>query len=51
MFRPFMCPFSGRCITKYRHIDILQKFLNQFTDIIANDDQKDATIFGLFIYS
>ena len=26
MFRPLMWPSSGRCITKYRYIEILQKF-------------------------
>ena len=26
MFRPLMWPSSGKCITKYRHIEIFQKF-------------------------
>jgi hypothetical protein len=33
MFRPLMWPSAGRCITKDRYIEILQKVLNQCTDI------------------
>ena len=30
MFRPLMYPSSGRCITKDRYSEIVQKFLDQF---------------------
>jgi hypothetical protein len=33
MFRPLMWPSSGRCITKDRYIEILQKFGDRSTDI------------------
>jgi hypothetical protein len=44
MFRPHMCPSSGVCVTKYRYIEVLQKFLNQFADI-----KKRTVVFSMYL--
>jgi hypothetical protein len=31
MFRSLMWPFSGRCVTKNKYVEMLQNFVNQCT--------------------
>lgn len=33
MFRPLMLPSSGRCVTKDWYMEMLQKFVNQCTNV------------------
>ena len=33
MFRPLTWPSSGRCVTKNKYTETLQKFVNQCTDV------------------
>jgi hypothetical protein len=50
MFRPLVCPSSGRCVTKNKYIEMLQKLVKQCTCKILNIKNFNFSYLIFYVY-